>query len=168
MYGHAQSCSDEDRDLEEISTRLTLPIVQVVALCLIRPDERICMQQRPAGKAHAGLWEFPGGKVEPGETLRGALVREIAEELGVELSAAHLQPAAFADHGDESHECAPRDDASLVILLYAAREWRGEVRCLEGGAIGWFDADSLQDLPMPPLDVPLARAVRRLLRDKAI
>lgn len=128
----------------------------VVAVALIAADGRICLQQRPYGKAHGGLWEFPGGKVEPGETCEAALVREVAEELGISLECAALVPAAFAGGED------------LVILLYACREWAGDVRCLEGEAIGWFAPDEIAALAMPPLDYPLGRRLGQLLAAGAI
>lgn len=128
-------------------------IVPVVALALIDDAGRVLMQQRRIGKAHGGLWEFPGGKVEPGESLVGALVREICEELGIELSPVALEPLSFAASPADPH----------VVLLYTCRQWTGEPRCLDGEAIGWFAADALNDLAMPPLDVPLARVVQELI-----
>jgi len=133
----------------------------VVAAALIAPDGRICMQQRPADKAHGGLWEFPGGKVEPGEGLRAALARELAEELGVVIDPAAFVPAGFADSADP-------DAPGIVILLYACRAWSGEARCLEGGAVGWFSPDSITALPMPPLDYPLCEGLLQLLAADAI
>jgi len=153
--------------MEENSTALTREVVQVVGLCLCAPDGRVCMQQRPAGKAHAGLWEFPGGKVEPGETHRTALVREIAEELGIALCEQDLVPIAFADRGAQDDE-RPDGGGSVLIVLYAATRWDGEAQALEGGAVDWFAPDSLAHLPMPPLDVPLVRQVLRLLRHGGI
>lgn len=125
-------------------------IVPVVAVALLRKDGCVLMQQRPFGKAHGGLWEFPGGKVEAGETVESALIREISEELGIGLAADALRPLTFAAAADEA----------FVILLYTCRCWTGEPQCLEGEAIGWFSPADLQDLPMPPLDVPLAEALR--------
>jgi 8-oxo-dGTP diphosphatase len=125
--------------------------VLVVAAALIAADGRVCLQQRPEGKNHAGLWEFPGGKVEPGESPEAALVREIGEELGVALEAAELKPCGFAGN------------AGIVILLYACRTWSGEAGPLEGGALGWFAPEALAGQPMPPLDYPLARQVCKLL-----
>lgn len=153
--------------MEEFSTALTAPVLQVVGVCLVAPDGRICMQQRPAGKAHGGLWEFPGGKVEPAETHRIALVREIAEELGIVIHPQDLIPIAFADRG-VAEDSRPDGDGAVLIVLYAAARWEGEVQALEGGAVDWFEPDSLVDLPMPPLDVPLVHQVRRLLRDGGI
>ncbi|MFC3174721.1 (deoxy)nucleoside triphosphate pyrophosphohydrolase [Novosphingobium bradum] len=125
--------------------------VLVVAAALIGADGRVCLQRRPDEKAHGGLWEFPGGKVEPGESPEGALARELAEELGIALDLGSLEPCGFAA------------DGGLVILLYACRAWSGEAAALEGGAIGWFAPDALSAQPMPPLDYPLASQVCRLL-----
>ncbi len=121
----------------------------VVAVALKRSDGRILMQQRPPGKAHAGLWEFPGGKVEPGETPRAALVREVDEELAVALDPAALEPACFAD--------GPAGDgrSAIVILLYTARAWTGQPRAMEGGTCAWFTRAEIAALAMPPLDYAL-------------
>lgn len=128
----------------------------MVAAALLAGDGKICMQQRPHDKDHGGLWEFPGGKVEPGETPRAALVREIGEELGVRLDADSLCPAGFAESG------------GLVILLYLVRSWQGEPACLEGEAIGWFQPARIAALAMPPLDYPLAEQLGQLLAAGAI
>jgi len=142
--------------MQEIPTML----IPVVALALVAPDGRVCLQQRPRGKAHGGLWEFPGGKVEPGETCRGALVREIAEELGTVIDPGDLIPVGFADQTGPGA-------SGICILLYASHRWEGEVACLEGDAIGWFAPESLVQLPMPPLDYPLARALCAYLHEIA-
>lgn len=130
-------------------------ITIVVAVALIRNDGCVLMQRRPIAKAHGGLWEFPGGKVEPGESLESALSREIREELGIELEPVGLAPLTFAS--DPRHPQTPRED--IVILLYTCRHWEGEPRCLDAEEIGWFAPDALADLAMPPLDYPLARAL---------
>lgn len=129
----------------------------MVAAALIAPDGRICLQQRPWGKNHGGLWEFPGGKVEPGEHPRIALAREIAEELGVTLDPDSLVACGHADSAVEA------GGAGLAILLYAARAWEGEARCLEGEAIGWYAVEAIPQLAMPPLDYPLAAQLEKLL-----
>ena len=121
----------------------------VVSVALRRVDGAVLMQRRRLDRAHGGLWEFPGGKVEPGESAEEACVRELAEELGVEIDTAVLDVVGFAS------DPARR----LVILLYTAARWRGEPRCLDGEEIGWFAPGDLARLAMPPLDYPLARAL---------
>lgn len=129
---------------------LIVPLI-VVAAALVAPDGSVCLQRRPLEKAHGGLWEFPGGKVEGGETPEAALIREIAEELGVGLASADLVPAGFASGG------------GIVILLYACRAWHGTATCLEAEALGWFQPSQIPALAMPPLDYPLADQLGRLL-----
>ena len=127
-------------------------MILVVAVALIGSDGLVCLQQRPDAKAHGGLWEFPGGKVEPGESPDDALVREIAEELGIKIDRASLVPAGFArDGGDAAINRPP-----LVILLYTCRSWHGEVQCLEAQAVAWYAPAAIGALAMPPLDYPLA------------
>ena len=134
-------------------------IVPVVAVALIAGDGRVLLQRRAADRAFAGLWEFPGGKVERGESPESALLREIAEELGVALEPSALAPLCFAS--DPVLPPAPRQPH--VILLYTCRKWSGQPRCLDAAAIEWFALADLADLPMPPLDVPLARALAAAL-----
>lgn len=122
----------------------------VVAGALHRPDGRWLMHRRPEGKHHAGLWEFPGGKVEPAEMPSEALVRELAEELGILCRAEHLRPCGFAEGMGNS------DARPLVILLYTLRIWEGDPQALEGGAVGWFTPAEALSLPKPPLDIELA------------
>lgn len=124
----------------------------VVAAALVRPDGFVLMQRRPIGGAHGGLWEFPGGKVEPGELLKSALVREISEELGILVDPVDLVHVARA---------GPLDDVAVpvVISLYACRLWVGEPLCLEGEEIAWFAPRDIPGLAMPPLDYPLADAL---------
>jgi 8-oxo-dGTP diphosphatase len=134
---------------------MMLPYLAVVAVALVGEDGRVLVQQRAADRSLAGLWEFPGGKIEPGETPEQALVREIREELGVGLSADALEPAAFASEAlGERH---------LVLLLYAARAWDGEPEALDAAALRWASLDELRALPMPPADVPLVEALARFL-----
>lgn len=124
--------------------------VTVVAGALHRGDGRWLMHRRPEGKHHGGLWEFPGGKVEPGEMPVTALQRELAEELGIACQAGACVPAGFA----ESAGGVGAD--ALVILLYTIGAWGGEPRALEGGTAGWFTPAEALALPKPPLDVRLA------------
>lgn len=129
-------------------------VVPVVALALIAANGQVLMQRRRIGAEHGGLWEFPGGKVEAGETLVSALLREIKEELGLTLKVESLEPLSFAASPDQPH----------VILLYTCRSWEGDPVCLDGEEIGWFAAEALDDLAMPPLDVPLARTVKECIK----
>lgn len=119
----------------------------VVAVALVDGDGRILLQQRAAGRAMAGLWEFPGGKVEPGETPEAALVREIEEELGLTLDAAALTPSCFAS--------APLGERHIILLLYLCRTWRGEPAALDAAALRWVTTGEMRVLPMPPADAPL-------------
>lgn len=128
-------------------------LIWVVAVALVDPMERVLMQRRPAEKAHGGLWEFPGGKVEGAETLETALIREIEEELAIRLDQTALAPLSFAATDGQPH----------VVLLYTCRQWHGTAICQEGGEAGWFTAGELDALDMPPLDRPLARAVQNVL-----
>jgi 8-oxo-dGTP diphosphatase len=128
-------------------------MVPVVAAALIDESGRVLLQQRQAGRAHGGLWEFPGGKVETGETLDLALRREIAEELGIALDPASLAPLSFSAAAGDAH----------VVLLYTCRVWAGDPQCLDAEELGWFSAAELESLPLVPLDVPLARALRAVL-----
>lgn len=130
-------------------------MIPVVAVALIAPNGRILMQQRRADRAFGGLWEYPGGKVEPGESPEMALIREIEEELGLALVADDLIPLAFAS--DPAQPPASRQPH--VILLYTCRNWQGEPRCLDGESIAWTNPQDLLALPMPPLDVPLTKAL---------
>jgi 8-oxo-dGTP diphosphatase len=130
-------------------------MTEVVAVALIAPDRRVLMQRRAVGRQHGGLWEFPGGKVETGETLECALIREIAEELALVLYPERLTQLAAAED----------TAAGIVITLYTCREWHGTPACLDAEALGWFAPDELDALAMPPLDVPLARAVKQLLEE---
>ncbi|HVR91671.1 MAG TPA: (deoxy)nucleoside triphosphate pyrophosphohydrolase [Novosphingobium sp.] len=129
--------------------------VPVVAVALIRYDGKILLQQRRLDGAHGGLWEFPGGKIEPDESAESALIREIREELGCEIALDALTPLTFAS----DTRLPPALREPYVILLYTCRDWQGEPQCLDGEAIGWFAADELAGLSMPPLDRPLSEAL---------
>ncbi|WP_245804636.1 (deoxy)nucleoside triphosphate pyrophosphohydrolase [Erythrobacter tepidarius] len=124
--------------------------IAVVAGALQRGDGRWLMHQRPPGKPHAGLWEFPGGKVEPDEIPSQCLIRELQEELGIRCDPATLTPVGFAESR------MPEAGRQIVILLYIVGGWHGEPAALEGGAIGWFTPPEVLALEMPPLDVMLA------------
>jgi 8-oxo-dGTP diphosphatase len=122
-------------------------IVLVAAVALIDRDGRALLAQRPSGKSMAGLWEFPGGKVEQGETPEACLIRELEEELGIETWQSCLAPLTFASHAYE--------DFHLLMPLYACRKWDGILQGREGQALKWVRAKDLRDYPMPPADVPL-------------
>ncbi len=122
-------------------------ILLVVACAMVDADGRILLAQRPAGKTMAGLWEFPGGKVSAGETPEQALIRELKEELGVEVSAACLAPLTFASHA--------HDDFHLLMPLYVCRKWQGIITPREGQRIKWVKKQQLRCYPMPPADEPL-------------
>jgi 8-oxo-dGTP diphosphatase len=130
-------------------------IVLVAAVALIDSDGRVLLAQRPEGKSMAGLWEFPGGKVAAGETPEAALVRELAEELGIDTDQRCLAPFTFASHA--------YDDFHLLMPLYVCRVWRGIARPLEGQRLAWVRPDALTDYEMPPADVPLVAMLRDLL-----
>lgn len=133
----------------------TLPTVLVVAAALIDADGRVLIAQRPEGKAQAGLWEFPGGKIEPGERPEQALIRELHEELGIDVNAACLAPFVFTSHAYESFH--------LLMPLYLLRRWSGTVQRREHAALKWVKPDQLRDYPMPPADEPLVAWLRDLL-----
>lgn len=123
------------------------PTLTVVAVALVDADGRILLQQRTPGRAMAGLWEFPGGKVEPGERPEAALVRELREELGIETEAACLAPATFAS--------AELGERHLLLLLYICRKWHGVPQPLDATALKWVRPAQMFALPMPPADRPL-------------
>lgn len=127
----------------------------VAAVALIDGDGRVLVQQRPPGKPMAGLWEFPGGKVEPGETPESALVRELAEELGIAMEAACLAPAAFASE--------PLGERHLLLLLYVARKWSGTPAPHHASALRWVRPLELHRLEMPPADRPLIGLLEALV-----
>ncbi len=129
-----------------------MKIVLVSAVALIDRDGRILLAQRPVGKSMAGLWEFPGGKVEPGETPEAALIRELHEELGINTWSSCLAPLTFASHAyDEFH---------LLMPLFACRKWEGIAQGREGQSLAWVAVNKLREYPMPPADLPLIPILR--------
>ena len=122
-------------------------VLLVVACALVDPDGRVLLAQRPKGKAMEGLWEFPGGKVDPGERPEAALIRELREELEVETKPSCLAPLTFASHAYA--------DFHLLMPLYVCRRWWGTVRATEGQALKWVRPRAMRDYPMPPADEPL-------------
>ena len=131
------------------------PTVLVSAVVLVDADGRVLLAQRPDGKSMAGMWEFPGGKVEPGETPETALIRELNEELDIDTAESCLAPLSFASHA--------YDDFHLLMLVYVCRKWKGTPRAMEGGALTWVRAARLRDYEMPPADLPLIAVIQDLL-----
>lgn len=129
--------------------------ILVSAVALIDVDGRILLAQRPEGKSMAGLWEFPGGKVEPGETPEAALIRELDEELGINTWQSCLAPLTFASHG--------YDDFHLLMPVFACRKWEGTPQPKEGQTLAWARVGELRNYPMPPADIPLIAMLRDLL-----
>src|SRR4029077_10516418 len=132
---------------DAVEPKAARPIVLVAAVALIDPDGRVLLAQRPEGKHLAGLWEFPGGKVQPGETPEAALIREPDEEIGIDVVASCLAPFTFASHAyPEFH---------LLMPLYVCRKWSCIARAREGQQLKWVPPAQLPDYPMPPADKPL-------------
>ena len=131
------------------------PIVLVAAVALVDIDGRVLIARRPEGKPQAGLWEFPGGKLQGGETPEAALIRELREELGIDTKASCLAPVAFASH--------PYDDFHLLMPLYVCRVWKGAIAGREGQKLAWVRPARLADYPMPAADTPLIPLLRDLL-----
>ena len=132
-----------------------LPIILVSAVALVDTDGRVLLARRPPGKSMAGLWEFPGGKVEPGETPEAALIRELKEELGIDTKESCLAPFTFASHAYEKFH--------LLMPLYVCRRWTGTVTPQEGQELTWARPAKLGDYEMPPADKPLVAMLRDLL-----
>jgi 8-oxo-dGTP diphosphatase len=127
-------------------------VLLVSAVALIDNDGRVLLAQRPPGKSMAGLWEFPGGKVEEGETPEGALIRELHEELGIDTVASCLAPLTFASHS--------YPDFHLLMPVFACRRWKGVPQSRENQALKWVRSAELRDYPMPPADLPLIPILR--------
>jgi 8-oxo-dGTP diphosphatase len=134
---------------------VSVNVVLVVACALIDADGRVLLARRPAGKPMAGLWEFPGGKVEAGERPEDTLIRELEEELGIVVKEACLAPLTFASHAYA--------DFHLLMPLYVCRRWEGAVRAKEGQQLAWVRPNRLRDYPMPPADEPLVAHLTTLL-----
>jgi 8-oxo-dGTP diphosphatase len=132
-----------------------MKMVLVVAVALIDADNRILVAERPEGKPLAGFWEFPGGKVDTGETPEGALIRELKEELDIDVKAACLAPLTFASHTYETFH--------LLMPLYVCRRWEGLIKGLEGQRLKWVEVQELRSLKMPPADIPLIPPLMDLL-----
>lgn len=130
-------------------------LLPVVAAALIDSRGRVLLQRRPPGKHMANLWEFPGGKIEPGETPEAALARELAEELAITIDPANASPVTFAS--------AAAGERHLLLLLYLIRAWQGEPQALEASALAWVDPAAMAALDMPPADRPLVTILQRLL-----
>jgi len=134
---------------------MSAKIVLVAACALVDVDGRVLIAQRPAGKPMAGLWEFPGGKVEDGETPEHSLIRELKEELGIVVNEACLAPLTFASHA--------YPDFHLLMPLYVCRRWEGQVAASEGQELAWVKPNRLREYAMPPADVPLISHLMALL-----
>jgi 8-oxo-dGTP diphosphatase len=134
---------------------MSLPILLVAACALVDADGRVLLAKRPPGKPLAGLWEFPGGKIEPGETPEEALIRELKEELDIDVAAKCLAPLSFASHSyPEFH---------LLMPLFVCRRWEGDIAPQQGQELAWVRAQKLADYAMPPADEPLKVVLRDLL-----
>ena len=132
-----------------------LPLQLVVAAALVDPDNRVLIAKRPLGKSMAGLWEFPGGKVADGEIPEQAIVRELKEELNIDITSSCLAPLTFASYSYEEFH--------LLMPLFVCRIWKGELRAMEGQELKWVRSVSLRNYPMPPADLPLIPIIRDFL-----
>ena len=137
------------------NTDAACQVVLVSAVALVDADGRVLLARRPAGKSMAGLWEFPGGKIESGETPEAALIRELDEELGIDTAESCLAPLSFASH--------PYDDFHLLMVVYVCRKWKGTPRQLEGNELAWVRPARLRDYDMPAADLPLIPVLQDLL-----
>jgi len=135
--------------------KLRQDILLVVACALVDDDGRVLIAKRPEGRSMAGLWEFPGGKIEPGERPEDALIRELGEELGIDVSESCLAPLTFASHTYEAFH--------LLMPLYVCRRWEGELEARENQQLAWVRPNRMADYEMPPADEPLRAMLRDLL-----
>ena len=142
-------------DADARARRPDLPVVLVSAVALIDVDGRVLLASRPEGKAMAGLWEFPGGKVKDGETPEAALIRELKEELAIDITASCLAPLTFASHS--------YDDFHLIMPLFVCRIWKGLPTPQEGQSLKWVRPMNFRDYPMPPADEPLVALLQEFL-----
>jgi 8-oxo-dGTP diphosphatase len=143
----AQTLTPQALTPQILTLMADIKLTLVVACALVDADKRVLLAQRPAGKALAGLWEFPGGKVEPGERPEQTLIRELHEEIGIDVSEPCLAPLTFASHAYETFH--------LLMPLYICRRWEGTVVAREGQQLAWVRPAKLRDYPMPPADIPL-------------
>ena len=134
---------------------MSVKIVHVVACALVDVDGRVLLAKRPEGKSMANLWEFPGGKIEPGEIPEQTIIRELSEELGIDTKSSCLAPLSFVSHA--------YDDFHLVMLLYVCRRWWGTPKPIEASELAWVRANRLRDFDMPAADKPLIAALQDLL-----
>jgi len=134
---------------------MSIKLVLVAACALVDTDGRVLLAERPAGKSMAGLWEFPGGKIEAGERPEDTLIRELAEELGIVVDQEGCVPLTFAS--------ALLGGRHLLLLLYVIRDWQGDPQALEATELAWVTPAAMRDLPMPPADVPLVAMLDRWL-----
>jgi 8-oxo-dGTP diphosphatase len=155
IFGHAEAGPDPRVEPGGMGAAGTKPLLLVAACALVDADGRLLLARRPEGKKMAGLWEFPGGKLHAGETPEAALIRELREELGIDVSAACLAPFAFASHEYERFH--------LLMPLYLCRRWKGRLTPRENQALAWVRPQKLADYPMPPADKPLIPLLRDFL-----